>query len=346
MRLIFDLGHPAHYHLYKNAIKHLKSKGDDILIIVRNREDIVARLIERDGEEYTLLGINARGMMRKAVYMVRNDAKLLRIASKFKPDLFVSMGSPYSAHVSFLMRRPHLSFADTEISTLVWFLLIPFTQTMIMPTSFGLNAYFRRVVRVNSYKELAYLHPNYFKPKPEILSELGIRRDEKFAIIRFSAFDSSHDLGLKGLKNEERNKLALEISKAATVIVSSEVKLDPEIERFNVKMDQTKMHDLLSYATLYVGEGAVMASEASLLGVSSIFINPSKRGYLEDLERNGLLLQYHNPNEQIGEIITKSKEILKDPESRIRQGERRKNLLEIREDLTAKIIEEIERFRV
>ena len=46
------------------------------------------------------------------------------------------------------------------------------------------------------------------------------------------------------------------------------------------------MHSVLFYSSLYLGEGATMASEAAILGTPSIYINQLNVGYLNDLEKN------------------------------------------------------------
>lgn len=344
MRIIFDLGHPAHYHLYKHTIRYLRSKGDEILIVVRNREDMVAQLLREDGESYVLLGENVKGLWRKAIYMIRNDVKLLKIASRFRPDLFVSMSSPYSAHVSFFLRRSHISFTDTEISKIILYLLIPFTKTMITPSSFKGEFRFRNHVKIDSYKELAYLHPRYFKPDKEALKLVGVKPSEKFIIVRFSAYDASHDVGFRGFSPNSRLRLIKELSKIARVFISSEVSLNEEIREFELSIPPSKMHDLLSQASLYIGEGAVMASEAAILGKPAIFINPSKRGFLDDLENHGLLIQIHENNPDISRIIDLCNTLLTD-ESKSRLISLRDKMLSSKKDLTELIINEIESYR-
>lgn len=345
MRVLFDLGHPAHYHLFKNTIRELRRRKDQILIVVRNREDIVAELLKEDGEEHIIFGGNPRGLIKKAIYMIILTTKLLRISSRFRPDLFVSMSSPYSGQTSFFLRKPHLSFTDTEISKIVILLLIPFTTKMITPSSFRSEFSFRNQIKIDSYKELAYLHPKYFMPDSNIIAEIGIGKHEKFAIVRLSAYDSSHDVGLKGLTEKSVERLVFGLSKIARVFISSEIRLNEELEKFALKIKPTKMHDLLNYASIYIGEGAVMASEAAMLGVPSVFINPSRRGYLDELQELGLVRHFRNPNEDIEKIIKYSKEILASDDYRKKWKEKRNSMLEIKEDLTAIILSEIDGFR-
>ena len=346
MRVLFDLGHPAHYHLYKNAIKYLKTRNDDILIVVRNRENMVADLLREDGENFVILGENVKGLTQKSLYLVRNDIKLLQIASKFRPDLFVSMSSPYSSHIAFLLRRPHLSFTDTEISKLILFLLAPFTKPMITPTSFTGEFNFRKHIKIDSYKELAYLHPKYFEPDPGILENLDLRKGEKYMIVRFSAFDASHDTGLKGLTTQSKIELVKRLTEISKVFICSEVTLPDDLRDLELQIPPGQMHNLLGHAALYIGEGAVMASEAALLGIPSIFLNPSKRGYLEELKQMGLVTHYMRPEEELDDIFNHVQRIISSDSVKEDISKRREEMLIKKKDLTALLISEIEKIRL
>jgi len=345
MRLLFDLGHPAHYYLYKFVIRHFREKGDDILLVVRDREKMVANLLREEGEDFVVLGGHVQSMVGKACYMVMNDVRLLRIASRFRPDILVSMSSPYSAHVSFLMRRPHLSFTDTENSKIIFLLLSPFTDTMITPTSFRGGFAFRRHVKIDSYKSLAYIHPRYFSPDPKVLQEAGLREGKKFIMVRFSAYDASHDIGLRGLGEQSKERIVSELSKHARVFLTSEVGLSEELKRHVPPVKINRMHDLLAYSSLYVGEGSTMAIEAGLLGVPSVLVNPSRSGIFEDLEKNGLMKQFTDPESQIDDIIEYCVSVFESPEFQKEFSEHRRILLGEKEDLTGRIVDEIEKFR-
>ena len=47
-----------------------------------------------------------------------------------------------------------------------------------------------------------------------------------------------------------------------------------EFERYRFSIPPEKMHDLLFYATMYIGEGGTISTEAAILGTPSILINP------------------------------------------------------------------------
>lgn len=344
MRILFDIGHPADYFLFSNVMRRLRERGDDILITVRNREGIVSEILRQEGERYILLGENVKGMANKAIYMVRNDVKLLRIARDFKADLFVSLGSPYSGHVSFLMRKPHITYNDTEISWLSNLLLAPpFATSVITPAYLTWRIAFKNFVCINGTKELAYLSPKYFTPDPSVLREAGVEEGDKIVILRFSALDSHHDIGLKIMSDESKNRLVMELAKLARVFISTEVGLRPELQPFVLRIK--KMHDLLSYASLFVGEGVTMTSEAAVLGVPSVFIHPKEFGSIADYRRYGLVVQYKDPSKELDEIIAYCQRVLADENSRIEYAKRRDVMLSAKEDVVSRIMREIDGFR-
>jgi predicted glycosyltransferase len=45
MKIIVDIGHPAHVHFFKYTMRNLQKKGHQIKICVRERENIVKTLL-------------------------------------------------------------------------------------------------------------------------------------------------------------------------------------------------------------------------------------------------------------------------------------------------------------
>ena len=344
MRILFDLGHPADYYLFRNVMKELRERGDEILITVRNREGIVSEILRQEGEDYVLLGENVKGMVNKAIYLVRNDVKLLRIARKFKADIFVSHGSPYSGHVSFLMRKSHVSYSDTEISWLINLLLAPpFAASVITPASVAWKVKFRNFVYISGTKELAYLSPKYFTPNPSVLREVGIMEEEKIIMLRFSAHDSHHDIGLRTMSDESKLRLVMSLSKLGRVFISTEVELQRELQPFILRV--RRIHDLLAFSSLYIGEGVTMASEAAVLGVPTVLVHPKNFGTIDDHKKFGLVVQYRNPENELDQMIAFCRKILTDETSKTEFMRRRDEMLASKEDVVIRIIKEIDRHR-
>ena len=52
MKILFDLGHPAHVHYFKNLIKLLEKNGNKVLIIAREK-DVTQNLLKHYIPEIT-----------------------------------------------------------------------------------------------------------------------------------------------------------------------------------------------------------------------------------------------------------------------------------------------------
>ena len=51
MKILFQLGHPAHFHLFKNVIRRLKQKGHIGFILIK-KKDVLEQLLIEQGFEY------------------------------------------------------------------------------------------------------------------------------------------------------------------------------------------------------------------------------------------------------------------------------------------------------
>jgi len=140
--------------------------------------------------------------------------------------------------------------------------------------------------------ELCYLHPHYFKPEESILDELNLTREEPYILIRFVSWDANHDFGQKGFTHEDKKLLISTLSKKIKIYISSEKNLPEEFRKFRVKVSPDKIHHVMAFATLFVGEGATMASECAMLGTASIYVNTITAGTLEEQEKYGSCLVF------------------------------------------------------
>lgn len=329
MKILIDVGHPAQVHLFKNCIWELKKKGHEILITGRDK-DITLQLLDDYNFEYISLGKNYKNLAKKVIGVLKFDYNLLKISKKFKPDIFVSKG-PYTTHIAKIMRKPSITFHAAEhITYLVKYLTFPFTSTICTPSSFKLDLG-KKQIRYDGYHELAYLHPNQFKPNSEVLEELGLDKNEKFIILRFVSWDAIHDIGQHGLDLKANMNFVNQLEEYGKIFISSEAKLPSKFEKNKLDLPPNKFHDLLYYATLYIGEGASIASEAALLGTPSIYVSSIPLGYLEDLESRYKLV-YSVSDSKIA--LEKALELLKDKNSKIKWAEKRKKLLNEKIDVT------------
>jgi len=341
MRVLVDMGHPTDVNLFRNVIKEMERRGHEVKITAADKEN-TAMILEGYGFDYELRRHYKR-LASKAVGMFINDIWLYNIARKFKPDIFISPGSPYAAQVSKLLGRAHIAFTNTERAKLAIRLMLPFTDVVCTPSCFRRDLGPKQV-RFNSYYELAYLHPNYFKPDPAVLEKLNIDRNERYILLRFSALTSHHDIGVRGFGFKTRNEMQAfikEIENYGRVFLTSEIKLGEEFEKYKVRVPTTDFHSFVYFATMYIGEGAKTASEAAVLGVPSIYVSTTRRGYLDDLEeRYGLAYTIENREE----ALRKAKELLADENLKSKWKKKREKMLREKIDTTKFMVEFIENF--
>ncbi|OEU61372.1 MAG: hypothetical protein BA867_10795 [Desulfobacterales bacterium S5133MH16] len=343
MRILVDIGHPAHVHLFKNMIWQMEKKGHEIKITTRDK-DITIRLLNAYGFDFENLGKNKKGLVNKVFGMLEFDYKLLKIAKSFNPDIITGVGSIYAAHVAALLRKPYISFDDTEHSTEQYRLYAPFATAICVPSCFKKDIVPKHI-RYNGYHELAYLHPNYFTPDLSVLDELGLKEGERFIIMRFVAWNASHDVGHKGISIEMRRRFVMELGKYGRVLITSESELPAEFEPYQIAVAPEKMHDLLYYATLLVGESATMASECAVLGTPSIFIDFAGRGYTDEQEKKyGLVYNFSESQTMQENALEKAIELLEDECVEKKWDEKRLKLLSETVDVTKFMVNLIEKY--
>ncbi len=285
MRILVSLAHPAHAHLFRHPIGRLRAHGHQVQVAAVARDELVPLLQALD-MEHRIYGQTRASLILKAVTLPAKEMRLAALARSFRPDVLVSTGSPYAAQVASLMGRPHLAFSDTEVATLVTRLMLPFSRAVCTPACFGQHLGPKHI-RYDGYHEIAYLREPYFTRDPDAVHrKLGLQ-PRTYAVVRLSAWDSSHDVGVRGLGLSHENQAVAfldELAKHCPVLLSSELPGTTALDRFRRPVLPHDMHNVLAHARIYVGEGATMASEAGVLGVPWVYASSSYRGYLQEQE--------------------------------------------------------------
>ena len=263
MRVLFNIGHPAQVHLFKNLIWELERRGHQCKITTIAK-DVSLYLLDVCNFKYELVGKGKPTLITKALELFRVESRLYRCARSFGPDLLVGgVGNVYVAHVGKLLRKPSIVFDDTEHAIIDHHLVDPFASVICTPSCFC-GDIGRHQIRYNGYHELAYLHPNHFTPDPAVLYELGIAEGDPFTIVRFVSWQASHDVGQHGIRDKVGFVKALE--QYGRVLITSEEELLPELQVYQIQAPPEKLHDLLYYATLYVGKGGQQLQRRQSLG--------------------------------------------------------------------------------
>ena len=306
MRILIDIGHPAHIHLFKNFACRMQERGHKILFTCRDRE-CVLQLMRFYEFVYDNFGKHYSSVQGKIFGLLKNELQMLNTALQFKPDLFVSHGSTIAAFTSFIMHKPHIAFEDTFNMEQVK-LSMPFTD-VVLTGDYPHPSLGKKEIKYPGYHELAYLHPNVFTPDERVLAILGMKKGEKYAIVRFVAWEASHDIGHSGISYENKIKLVKTLSRHLRVFISSEKELPEELKNYQIKIPPEQMHNALAFAHLFIGESGTMASECAVLGTPAIFMNNKHFGCIDDQANYGLLFTYsESENDQIA-AIKKAEEI-------------------------------------
>lgn len=301
-KILFDIGHPADVHFFKNLIWEMEKRGHEVIITSRRKESTF-QLLDYYNFDFIDLGINKKGLLKKAIGLVGTDYKLLNISRKFKPDILTGFASPYITHVAKLIGKKSILFNDTEHAKLNNRLSIPYSDYFVTPSSFR-DDYGEKHIKFDGYKELAYLHPNWFKDEKNALKELDIKKNEKYFVLRLVSWQASHDVGYKGLSKDQISELIKTLEEKGRVLLSSEY-YDKNFEDYYIKLHPAKIHTVMNHSVMYIGEGATMATEAAVLGKPSFFISPlsGQLGYLDELERGyGLLFSFKTMAESLNKI--------------------------------------------
>ena len=330
MKILIDIGHPAHVHFFRNAIALWRKAGDEVLITSRDK-DVTLRLLDEYGLANKCLSRARAGRCSLGIELMFRECQLFGLARRFKPDVMAAIAGTFMVHVGRLLRIPTVVFYDTEHAHLQNSITYPFADYICTPTAYQ-GDLGKKHVSYAGFHELAYLHPNRFTPDPSVLKDHGLRDGEKFFIVRFISWAASHDCGLRGFSEKGKRKLVQLLSSGGRVIITSEKALPPEFEPYRLAVSPTRIHDLMAFASLYIGEGATMASEAAMLGTPSIFVNTVRAGTIdEQSQRYGLVKQLVEDDVIIHEVQA----LLGAPDSRAEYQTKRRRMLAEKVDVTA-----------
>lgn len=307
MKILIDLQHPAHLHFFRPLILRLRQEGHSVKVTGRDK-DILVALAKELGMDVEVFGKARPGVLNLGLELLSRQRRLFGVIRSFRPDIILAIAGTFSSFPGRVMGVPVHIFYDTEHATISNMLAYPFAECVHIPKCYRgeLKCSHKRY---NGYHELAYLHPKYFKPDASVPESLGVRPDEIFTLVRFVGWAAGHDIGLKGLTKEDKIRAVRKLAEKGKVFISSEAVLPMELEEYRLKLDVSRVHHLMAFASLIFGESATMCSEGAVLGVPGIYIDPAGRGYTDEQERDYGLVFNFKPNRQ-EDALEKAVEIL------------------------------------
>lgn len=343
MRILLSVEHPAWVHQFRYVIKELEKKGHIVKIVAINK-DRDLELLDAFGIPYELISNSSgKNFIEKGLIFLNTTIKIFFISRKYKPDLFLGRASPMMAINSYLFSKPHIVFEDTEHSVFSLTICKFFSDIIITPICFT-KRLGKKQLRLDTYKEIFYLHPNYYQPNPETLKDLKIEKDVKnIIVVRFVAFDAHHDIGQHGIL--DRVGLVKALESFGRVLITSEGPIPLELEKYRTSIAPEKIHDLLYFARLYIGEGATMASECAVLGTHAVYVNTLRLGYIDEEENKyELVYTFCDPKGMEKGVLKKALELLSDQDLYVKGKQKQKKLIADKIDITAFMVWIIENY--
>jgi len=300
MKIMIDILHPAHVHFFRNFIKKMEQKGHKILVTTR-KKDIALNLLDIYGIRYIKLSELKPGFFNLLVELIKRNIKFYKIAKQFKPDVIMGLMGPTVATAGLFLKCKKIVFWDTENSKLSNLVVYPLVDYVCTPSCYEANVWGNHIT-YPGYHELAYLHPKRFKPNSRILKKYGLKKGERYFIVRFVSWGTYHERNEAGFM--DKVGFVKKLEKYGRVFITSETSLPKELEKNRINIPYDKLHDFLAFSSMYIGESATIASEAAILGIPAIYVSTSRRGYTNEEERRyGLVYNFSNQKQALKKAI-------------------------------------------
>ncbi len=273
-RIFIEVNHPGQVHLIKNVYHELKANGHLIWIACKN-EPIICQLLNSYNIPFINLGNKGNGKWGKLFKQIIFD--LIALFHVLKNRCAIGVGSSITNdHLDLILpwfHALHLSDDDESAVPLIAKFSYPYTTKILAPSPIQIPSFEEKLVRYNSYHELAYLHKNRFSPDPSVLKLMGIQEGEIFFVLRFVALKGHHDEGHRGINLEQKRALIQLLLRYGKVFITSEKPIEEEFDSLRLSVSPENIHSLLYYASAFFGDSQTMTTEAALLGTPAMKCN-------------------------------------------------------------------------
>jgi predicted glycosyltransferase len=330
MKILFFLGHPAHFHLFKNTIADLKSRGHTVYIL-NKKKDVLDALLIKSGFDFQNVMPKGRKDSRLGIAagLIVRDIKLFRFCLNHRPDLMSGTSTEIS-HVGKILGIPSVCVNEDDHDVVPLFskLGYPWATNILAPDSCRNGKWENKTIHYPGYHELAYLHPDHFSPDKKLVANY-CNPNETYTIIRFAKLTAHHDRGIRGINTEIASRLISTLNVYGKVYITSERELEPQFEPYRINVKPEHIHDVMAFASLYIGDSQTMAAEAGVLGVPFIRFNDfvGRIGYLNELEFKYKLGLGFTPD-QVDEMLAKVNELTSLKNIKTEWDEKRMKMLE------------------
>lgn len=272
-KYLLEINHPGQVYLFKNIYKKLCANGNQVTVTTKENPSI-EYLLNFFNIPYIIIGKKKNSIIGKGFNQLIHDLNALKLYRHYKFDIGfgTSVTNDHTAALS-KMKSIHFSDDDMDLLSFVKRYSYPFSDTIISPSSLSYSKFKNKVVTYQGTHELAYLHPNYFKPDPGVLKHVGLKVGDPYFVLRFVALKAYHDAGHKGISRDQKKTLINYLEQKGRVFITSEKKIEKEFEKYHLPVPPENIHSLLYFASMFLGDSQTMTSEAAILGTPALKCN-------------------------------------------------------------------------
>ena len=340
MRILFDMGHPAHFHLFRHALEALREGGHDVEIFARQK-DCLPDLLDAAGWAYRIPPRGSHGLAAKGWEAARVLREVLGM-SRPRPFDIMAGTSVVIGPAARMTGATSVVFSEDDAAVVRLFSIPAYAAAhyVVTPRCLAHERHGSKHLTYAGYQELAYLHPKRFRADEGVRGLLGVKPGERYFLVRLVALRAHHDAGQKGLSAEQARQVVRRLAQAGVVFVSREAGLTADVGARALPTPPDRIFDVLAGADLLVCDSQTMAAEAAVLGTPSLRCNTfvGRISYLEELEHRYGLTEGVRP-ERFAELTARIDEWLSTPDLRDRWQRKRRAMLSDCIDLTDWIVD-------
>lgn len=285
MKILIDIGHAAHVHLFKNSIKSFQNQGHQVFVVSRGKP-YVKDLLAHYGIDNFCLSEPGNGIFGLFLEWLKRTYLIIRLHLRIKFDVAVgtSVSIPYLT-LFFGVRSINVQEDDDNVIPLHVWLGYPFSSLIFNPECLQYRRFSKKRRLHSSMHELAYLNSDDFTRSSSVVRRYGLK-PYNYILIRKVALSAHHDVGESGLTSEH-------ISVVHRCFEGMPILSSDELKKSEVKAHD--MHQVLAHARLVVTDSQTMTAEAACLGIPVIRVSSFKGrlSYLDKLDKLGFSYSFY-----------------------------------------------------
>lgn len=282
--------HPEHVRFFRHPIEELLDDGLDVRVYARESGP-TTDLLDRYGLPYERLADEGTTTTGHLAGHAAYEARLLAAARRREAAVLASVGGRAITHLAPVAGARSVAFLDWSpgpVDRLVGRL----ADVVCAPECIDDVPGSRRV-RYPGCHELSYLHPDRFEPDPSAAARPGVDPDDRSFVLGFR--DPDRRAGLDRPIAERVDERLAEYGSISYVREHAAPRT-PELQRHaadggTATVPPAARPHVLAHADLCVGDSALLATEAAVLGTPAVLLHggaaPARVAALQD--RYGLL---------------------------------------------------------